>query len=227
MGRSPATSSALSFFPHFVPPPSPPFPPYHSLVRMTVWYRDWTVYLSKGIQLLFHVHTKILTTREEHSDRNLSPQSQVVRGVTLIQVVALVILSCLFCCHVASTGRCPCSSPPYFHWRGSGGGRLVMIELYQNLFCSNLQVFNFGPCRLMSVLCASSSFTWQVILSVSNDTATNTTVPWTQWTSARMQRSGTDKWKEGRNVTTSGRHLYRWIPLVKVKSYFKYGLNHI
>jgi len=115
MGRSPATSSALSFFSHFVPPPSPPFPPYHSLVRMTVWYRDWTVYLSKGIQLLFHVHTKILTTREEHSYRNLSPQSQVVSGVTLIQVVALVILSCLFCCHVASTGRCPCSSPPYFH----------------------------------------------------------------------------------------------------------------
>ena len=123
--------------------------PYHSLVRMTVWYRDWSVYQSKGIQLLFHVHTKMLTTREEHSYRNLSPQSQVVRGVTLIQVVALVILSCLFCCHVASTGRCPCSPPPYFHWRGSGGGRLVMIEPYPNLFCSNLQVFNFGPCRLM------------------------------------------------------------------------------
>ena len=176
MGRSPATSSALSFSSPFVPPPSPPFlsPLCHSLVRMTVWYQDWSVYQSKGIQWLFHVHTKMLTTREEHSYRNLSPQSQVVRGVTLIQVVAVVILSCLFCCHVASTGRCPCSPPPYFLWRGSGGGRLVMIEPYPNLFCSNLQVFNFGPCRLMSVLCASSSFTWQVILSVNNDTATNT-----------------------------------------------------
>ena len=38
------------------------------------------MYQSKGIQLLFHVHTKILTTREEHSYRNLSPISGCQRG---------------------------------------------------------------------------------------------------------------------------------------------------
>jgi len=38
----------------------------------------------------------------------------------------------------------------------------------------NLQVFNFGQCGLMSVLCVSLPFTWLVILPVTNDIATNT-----------------------------------------------------
>ena len=48
-------------------------------------------------QLLFHLHTKMLTTREEHSYSNLSPQYQVVTvGVAVIQAVAMVVLSWLF-----------------------------------------------------------------------------------------------------------------------------------